>query len=115
MLSELCERDDGVEGLASDAVRSGDPDVRFEVCFTVFRGGPGRVEELRLRSQRIDDAQRFAETELLLFAPVLILILREQVPSLAEQRGGGVGGHGVSVASGWDVTDARQSLAGWSG
>jgi len=80
--------------------RRGDPDVRFEVCFTVFRGGPGRVEELRLGSQRIDDAQRFAETELLLFAPVLILILREQVPSLAEQRGGGVGWHGVSVASG---------------
>lgn len=82
--------------------RRGDPEVRFEVCFTVFRGRPARVEELRLRSQRVYDAQRFSETEVLVLAPVLVLILREQVPSLAEERGGGVGRHGVIVASGME-------------
>ena len=72
--------------------------MRLEVCFTVFQGGPVRVEELRLSVERADDAECLTDTEFLALAPVLILVLRKQIPSLAEQRGGWMVWHDANIA-----------------
>ncbi len=74
--------------------QGGDPDVRCEVFFTIFLGRPARLEHARLGPQRIDDAKRLSETELLAIAAALVLVRREQIPSLGEKRGGRMRRHG---------------------
>jgi hypothetical protein len=70
--------------------------VGFEVLFTVVLGRPAWLEESRLYSKRTDHAQRLPEAELLAVAPVLVLVLGEQIPALAEEGSGGMRSHGAN-------------------